>query len=39
MNDKDKKLLSKVFSKEELLEIIVEVLKEDRKIYSNHEKT
>ena len=38
MNDKDKKLLSKVFSKEELLEIIVEVLKEDRKIYSNSRK-
>lgn len=38
MNDKDKKLLSKVFSKEELLEIIVEVLKENRKIYSNSRK-
>lgn len=38
MNDKDKKLLSKVFSKEELLEIIVEALKEDRKIYSNSRK-
>lgn len=35
MNEKAKKLLNKVFSKEELLEIMVEVLKEDRKIYSN----
>ena len=39
MNEKEKKkLFNKVFSKEELLEIIVEVLKEDRKIYSNSKK-
>lgn len=33
MNDKDKKLLSKVFSKEELLEIMLEVLTEEKKSY------
>lgn len=38
MDDKDKKLLSKVLSKEELLEIMVEALKEDRKIFSNSKK-
>lgn len=38
MNEKAKKLFNKVFSKEELLEIIMEVLKEEKKIYSNSRK-
>lgn len=39
MNDKDKKkLFNKVFSKEELLEIIMEILKDDREFYSNSRK-
>lgn len=39
MNDKDKKkLFNKVFSKEELLEIIMEILNDDREFYSNSRK-